>query len=266
MIVALAFGAPRRRHGRNVRAARFIARSTVPVSALCMVANGVREHLRALLGVGAEVTLGEATPLSDAARAGLVSRMHCFLTRGRATDVFLFVSERDARRLLAVALGEGSTGEDLSPLERSALGRLVHELAALFDPLCVERHAAPQPVDAQQAVRCTTYVDLRIGAPLEVTLGIGLTREPADEVGGPAVAAEQLLSVKCDVRAEIARGTILAERLAELAPGAIVRMDTKVGAEAVLKVAELVIARGRGGVVLGEDAVSGTAAFAVDSV
>ncbi len=43
-------------------------------------------------------------------------------------------------------------------------------------------------------------------------------------------------------------------------------MDTKVGVDTMLKVAELVIARGRGGIVVGEDALPAGAAFAVDSV
>ncbi len=266
MIVALAFGPPVPAGERRLREARFVARSTVPVSALCLVANGVREHLRAALGVPLEITLGEAAPLCAAARARLFDGAHCFVTRGRATDVFLFVSERDARRLLAVAFQERAVDCSLSPLERSALGRLVCGLAAVLDPLCAERQAPAQAVDVRQAARCTTYVDLRIGPPVEATLGLGLTREPAADASGPTLAPEHILGVECDVRAEIARGTITAAQLARLGPGEIVRMNTKVGAQAVLKVAELIVARGRGGVVVGEDAISGPAAFAVDSV
>jgi len=144
---------------------------------------------------------------------------------------------------------------------------LVHELAVLFDPLCAERQSPPQPADAELIARCATYVDMRIGPPVDAVLGIGLTREPpSDHVGGPTISADQLLGVVCEIRAEIARGTISAARLAQLAPGETVRMDTKVGADAVLKVAELVIARGRGGIVVDEDALPAGAAFAVDSV
>lgn len=264
MIVALAFGAPSRCGERTIREVRFVARSTIPASALCVVANGIREHLRRLLGVGADVTFGDATPLSESARSKLVDGTRCFLTRGRASDVFVFLRQNDARRLLAVALGEAGGEDDLSALERSALGRLVNELAALFDPLCAERLAPAQTVDPGQTARCTTYVDMRIGPPVDAILGIGLTHEPADHASGPKLSAEHILGVICDVRAEIARGSISAARLTELAPGDVVRMDTKVGGDAVLKVAELVIARGRGGVVVDEDAVSGTAAFAVD--
>ena len=264
MIVALAFGSPRRCGDRAVREARFVPRSTIPASALCVVANGVREHLRRLLGVAAEVTFGDAVPLSASSRSKLVEGAYCFRTPGRSTDVFVFLRRGDARRLLAVAFGEPADDGELSALERSALGRLVNELAALFDPLCAERQAPAQAVAPAQASRCATYVDLRIGPPIDAILGIGLTREPPDDVSGPKLLAEQLLGVRCDVRAEIARGSISAARLTELAPGDVVVMDTKVGGEAVLKVAELVIARGRGGVVVDEDAVSGTAAFAVD--
>jgi hypothetical protein len=107
---------------------------------------------------------------------------------------------------------------------------------------------------------------MRIGAPVDAVLGIGITHEPPADHIGPAISADQLLGVVCEVRAEIARGTMTAERLAQLAPGEMVRMDTKVGAEGLLKVAELVIARGRGGIVVDEDALPTGTAFAVDAV
>lgn len=250
-----------------MRSARFVARSTIPVSALCVVANGVREHLRRLLGISAEVTLGEATPLDDAARRSLVAGTHCYLTQGRTSDVFLFVGGKDARRLLDAAFSERAGELDLSPLERSALGRLVNELAALFDPLCAQRQAPPMLVDPEAAVCCATYVDMRIGPPVDATLGLGLTREPPNEQpAGPLISPEHLLRVRCDVRAHIALGPITAARLAHLAPGEIVRMDTKVAAEAALKVGELVVARGRGGAVTDESGTPVVAAFAVDSI
>ena len=266
MIVALTFGGKHRIDGRDIREAGFAARSTIPLSALCVVANGMREHLRRLLGAAIDVTVGEATPLCDNARECLAVRTHCFLTRGRTSDVLLFINELDARRLLAFAFGEKDGRRQLSPLECSALGRLVHELALLLDPLCAERQASPSPVDAKQIARCVTYVDMRIGAPVDAVLGIGLTHEPPADQIGPTISADQLLGVECEVRAEIARGSMTAERLAYLAPGEMVRMDTKVGAEAMLKVAGLVIARGRGGIVVDEDALPTGTAFAVDAI
>jgi flagellar motor switch/type III secretory pathway protein FliN len=266
MIVALAFGSGRRYDGRIVREARFVERSTVPVSALCLVANGVREHLRRLLGVNAEVTFGEPAPLSESARVRLFAQTDCFLTRGRTADVFLFVRRDDARRLLEVALGASAPGGDLSPLERSALTRLAHELAALFDPLCAERHTAAQIVGIEEAAHCRTYVDLRLGPPLDALLGVGLTREPSGGVGVPTISARHILAVPCEVRAEIARGTISAAELAALESGRTVRMDTKVADAALLKAGEVVIGHGRGGVVVADRTGSATAAFAVDSV
>jgi flagellar motor switch/type III secretory pathway protein FliN len=220
-----------------------------------------------LLGVNAEVTFGEAVSLSDLIRARLVSGTHCFLTRGRLSDVLLFVSEEDARRFVAAAFDERAADRKLSALEHATLGRLANELAMLFDPLCAERYAPAQPVSPEAVAQCVAYVDLRVGPPIDAALGIGMTREPkTDETIGPTISPKLLQDVLCDVRAEIGSGTISAARLACLAPGAVVRLDTKVGANAMLKVDRSTVARGRGGVVMGENGVPRTAAFAVDSV
>lgn len=265
MIAALAFepaplpGAPRIRH------ARFVARSTVPVGALCVVANGVREHLRRLLGVSADVTFGEAAAVTEALRAYLARVEHCYLTRGRLSDVALFVGARDARRLLSAAFGEPDGPRALSPLERAALGRLANELAAVFDPLCAERYAGAHAVRAE-TVRCTSYVDVRIGPPLDAILGIGVTRDPPSDAGVVTLSPQALHGLTCEVRAEIATGSLGAEALARLTVGALVRMDTKVGADAVLKVGGKVVARGRAGVAISADGTPRAAAFAVDSV
>lgn len=266
MIETLAFGPARVERDRSIRTARFVARSTIPISALCVVANGVREHLRRLLGVAAEVTLGEATLLDATARAALGAQAHCFLTRGRTNDVLLCLAEWDARRLLDAAFAERGAEPALSPLERSALCRLADELALLFDPLLAQRLGPPTEVPFHAAI-CSTYVDVRIGAPIDATLGLGLAHEPpAERPAGPSISPALLEDVPCDLRAHVAQGTFSAARLACLAPGEIVRMDTKVGSEAALKVGELVVALGRGGAMTDESGTPTVAAFAVDSV
>ena len=54
-------------NGRRVRRARFVDRSLLPVAAACVVANGVRETLAALLHAsGFELRMGlEAAPACD---------------------------------------------------------------------------------------------------------------------------------------------------------------------------------------------------------
>jgi flagellar motor switch/type III secretory pathway protein FliN len=267
VIRVLVFDPPAGPGSRALRTSRFLPRSTIPIAALCVVANGIREHLRHLLGIAAEVTFGEAVPLSDVMRARLVAGAHCFLTRGRLSDVLLFIGEEDARRLVATAFDERAVDRALSALERATLARLVHELAVLFDPLCAERYAPPLAVGPEAAAGCVNYVDMRIGPPIGATLGVGMTREPIAVVsGGPTISAQLLDDVFCEARAEIATGTMTAAGLASLAPGTIVRMDTKVGANATLKVGGHSVARGRGGVVMGEGGAPRIAAFAVDSV
>jgi flagellar motor switch/type III secretory pathway protein FliN len=249
-----------------IRALQFRARSTVPDSALCCVANGVREHLRRLLGATVEVTCGEPERLTVEARERLLGGSHCFLTHGRLTDVFLIVREPDARRLIGAAFGVPGGERALSSIERAVLLRLAGELAVVLDPLCAERQGTPLPISADQAAQCETFVDLRIGPPIEAVLGLGLSRELPADTGGPTVGEDLLGGVDCEVRAEFARASMSAERLARLKPGEIVGMDTKVGAKALLKVADQVVARGRVGVTVDEEGTPRAAAFAVEAV
>ena len=72
MIATLAFG-PRR--GR-VRPARFVPRPSLPVDAACVLANGVREGLRTLLGEACSVTIGEPVALGAPAWRSLTHDAH----------------------------------------------------------------------------------------------------------------------------------------------------------------------------------------------
>ena len=93
----------------GVRELRFRTRSSIPLEAACVVANGLRETLRELFGEACELVVGEPASLpADAWR--VVSRdALLFLTRGRQTDIVLVIPRADARRLVLRAFGEVAT-------------------------------------------------------------------------------------------------------------------------------------------------------------
>ncbi|MEA2722052.1 MAG: Type flagellar switch regulator (C-ring) FliN C-term [Candidatus Eremiobacteraeota bacterium] len=257
-IAGATFGPPSAR----VRRLRFVPRAPIGVEAACVVANGVRETLRELLGARCELVLGEPAALDAQAWALLASDALLFLTRGRQTDIVLVMPHDDARRLVLRAFGEGDdagAGEAGAPavlpdrvcsaLELHALERIAARCAAAFEPLCAERHEASRPVRADEIPHCAGYFDLRVHAPLALTLGIGIVRELPDPGPSGALRPDALHPVTLEARAVFAEGTIDAAAFVTMQPGQIVKLDTKVGALASLKCGSRRLATGVPGVV-----------------
>ena len=247
MIADATFGAPSNR----VRRMRFVPRASIPVEAACVVANGIRETLRELFGETCELVLGEPAALDATAWALLARDALLFLTRGRQTDVVLVLPQRDARRLVLRAFGEGDALPDgaCSALELHALERIAARCAAAFDPLCAERRAGSRAVRAHDVPACAAYFDLRVHAPVALTLGIGIVRDLPDPGPSGALPAFVLDSVAVEARAVFAEGTIDAAAFVGLKAGDVVRLGTKVGAPASLNLGGRRLATGVPGVV-----------------
>lgn len=253
MIADASFGAP----VRGVRAMRFAARASIPIEAACLVANGMRETLRQVFGASCEIAVGEPAALGPGAWSSIARDAHLFLTRGRQTDIVLVVSRRDARRLLLRAFGEpdaaGSEPEaaagPCSTLELQAIERIAARCAAAFEPLCAERQAAPRPVAMDEVRACVAYVDVRVQAPVAVTLGIGIMRELPDPGPSGSLATSALERVRVETRVVFAEGTLSAASFLALRPGDVVELATKVGGPASLNVAGRRLASGVAGVV-----------------
>jgi hypothetical protein len=252
MIADATFGPPY----AGVRALRFVPRASIPLEAACLVANGMRETLRELLGEQCELVLGEPTSLGAAAWSSLARDALLFLTRGRQTDIILVVPERDARRLVLRAFGEGDALSDAacSALELHALERIAARCAASFDPLCAERRGGARTVRAHEIPACVAYFDVRVGAPIPLTLGIGIVRDLPDPGPSGALSSNALDAVPLEARAVFAEGLLDAAAFVRLRPGDVVRLDTKVGAAASLNIAGLRLASGVVGVAAGRTA------------
>ncbi|MBV8371190.1 MAG: FliM/FliN family flagellar motor switch protein [Candidatus Eremiobacteraeota bacterium] len=247
MIASATFGAA---HGR-VRRLRFVPRASVPLEAACTVANGVRETLRELLGADCELVLGEPAALGAGAWSLLAREALLFLTRGRRTDIVLVLPQSDARRLVLRAFGEGEALPDgaCSALELHALERIAARCAAAFDPLCAERRGGSRPVGIHEVPACAAYFDLRVHAPLALTLGIGIVRELPEPGPVALISPRALDPVEVEARAVFAEGMIAAAEFVRMRPGTVVKLDTKVGAPASLNVGERRLAAGVAGVV-----------------
>ena len=253
MIASLAF-APRRR--TPVRQARFVPRPTLPVDAACVVANGVREGLRTLLGEVCTVTIGEPVALDAAAWRSLVHDALLFATPGRATDVVFVLAARDARRLVAAAFGEQPGAEEgaWSTLEAGAIERIVARCANAIEALCVERRGPTSTVEAARVPRAVAYFDVRVAAPVALTLGVGIGRDLPETPPLATLSPATLGEVSVDVRVVLGRAALPVPRLLELRVGSVVTLGTKVEGEGELNVAGQRIAFGTCGLRQGRTA------------
>jgi len=251
VIATLAFGAPR----GGVRRPRFVLRPNLPVEAACVVANGIREALRSLLGEACAVTIGDPVAIDAAAWRSLIRDACVFATPGRATDVVFVLAARDARRLVRAAFGEDGAGEDAaSALEAGAIERIVARCATACDALCAERRGPTAAVDPARAPRSVAYFDVRVASPLTFVIGVGIARElpVPPPAGGLSPAALEALPV--DVQVVLGRGSLPTPRLLQLRVGSVVKLGTKVDGEGELKVAGQRIAFGTCGVRNGRSA------------
>jgi hypothetical protein len=234
----------------GVRALRFVPRASIPLEAACVVANGIRETLRELLGE-CDLVLGEPAALGPQAWALLARDSLLFLTRGRLTDVVIVLPQRDARRLVLRAFGEGDELPDgaCSALELHALERIAARCAGAFEPLFRGRGEAPRAVRGSEVPACAAYFDVRVRAPLALTLGIGVVRELPDPDPTAMLARSTLDALTVDLRAVFAEGILDAAGFVELRPGSVVKLETKVGAPASLNLGAGRLATGAAGVV-----------------
>jgi len=223
----------------------FVPRSTLPVSAACLVANGVREHLTRLLGrdVDTEV-VGPALPTADARRT-LFEGALVYRVRGRNGDAFVALRSLDARRLAAAAFREDGPVEGflLSSIERATIERILSALPPLCAPLCgpVRTVTPEQPDRAVADVR--TYFEVRTLGAIRVALAFALAVDPAESVVA-TLALEDLREIEVDCSVEIACGSVGIASLAALTEGSVVPLNAPLDALGTLRACGVAIVRG----------------------
>jgi hypothetical protein len=228
----------------GVRALRFCRRSSIPLEAACVVANGLRETLRELLGEACELVVGEPCALGAGAWRVLAQDALLFLTRGRQTDIVLVIPRADARRLVLRAFGESAPapqcGEplerDCSALELHAIERIAARCAPAFDPLCAERRSPSRAVAPGEVPVCAAYFDVRVHAPAALVLGVAIVRALPDPGSSGGLAPAALDAVPLPVRVIFASGHVAAERFLQWQLGDVVAFETPLAAAATLEV------------------------------
>src|SRR5271168_4105276 len=179
--------------GRTVRAIAFVRRSTLPLSAACLVANGVREQLSRLLASELEVELAEPAVPGPAECRLLVEGAIVFRVRGRICDGFIIIRPADARRLAALAFGESerASGAPLSDIERVTLERIVAALAPLCNTLCGTLGPVTRETSERAALDLQSYFEVRTTGSPALAIGFALARDPIEEVA-PQMSLDDL--------------------------------------------------------------------------
>lgn len=233
-------------NGRRVRRARFVDRSLLPVAAACVVANGVRETLAALLSTSVELRLFAPVMPAREAWSRLLDGARLYRVRGTLGEAALILGADDAVALAGLAFGESpDRGRSASPIEREVLARIVRALGGTLGALVGVCESPPAESDAQAAAY-TTFFELALERPAALRLGIA-TREPEPSSAGGLRAAD-LSEIELEISVRLAPGRVGPIALADLRPGACLPITTLAGAAAELCARDRSIARGTCGV------------------
>jgi hypothetical protein len=234
---------------KRVRPMRFETRSCLPTSAVCVVANGVRETLSSLLGAPASMRLCEPSLPAPHAWSAIVAGALLYRVRGGVAVAALILRAVDAIAIAAAIFGElehGPLDRALSPIEREVVDRTASAIAGNLTAICgacdghrIERVAA---IDG-----FATYFELLLEEPAAARIGIALSRDPLPE---PRACVEigHLGPMRIAAAGSIDLGLVDAATAAALAPGAIVPLRSTDLHRCTLTAHGGLLARGRCGV------------------
>jgi flagellar motor switch/type III secretory pathway protein FliN len=245
--------------GRMLRTIAFRPRSTFPLQAACLVANGLREQLSRLLAHEFELDLVEPALIASQARRILFGSALTYRLRGRLCDAFIVLRAGDARRLVAAAFGEAERPErdPLSEIERTTLERIIAAIAPLCVPLCGPAGAVSREPPERAEIESVTYFEVRTSGVLAVAIGFALTRDPPEEVG-QRLSLDDLLDVQLEGSVECARGAIDVPGFARLGVESLLPLHTMLEELGTLRFGSVDFARG------GCGAIGGQSAFVVE--
>lgn len=245
---------------KAVRAARFEARSCLPVSAACVVANGVRETLSSILGAPVAMRLFEPSIPSPQAWPVILENARLYRMRGSVADAAIVLRRIDAGTLAAALFGEPHSGapRELSPLESDVIDRMIVTIAANLSVVCGKRDGAV--VERVGAIAgFVTYFELSIEQPVSAGIGVALSRDPIPERGASLDVAN-LAAIHLRARAMLDLGTVEAAALARIAVGTTLPLTDSAFDHGVIAVDRRRIAGGGCGVRNGQYAIAVDAA------
>jgi hypothetical protein len=231
-VKSLVFGSSPREGRERVQNARFEERSSLPTSAVCLVASGMRETLSALLRTSVALSLFEPTIPPTPAWSAIVQGAHIYRLRARKADAAIVLRPPDAAALAAAVFGEaqpagrvncalpaGRVNCALSPMEREVLDRLVRAIAGSLAAVCGMREGEEiENVDEIEGF--VTYFELQLEVPVAARIGIALSSDPAPEPRGH-LTLEDLSQVQLVPVASLDLGTIEAGTICRLSLGTL---------------------------------------------
>jgi flagellar motor switch protein FliM len=249
-VKSLVFGSSVRDGCNRVQTARFEERSSLPTSAVCVVASGVRETLSALLRTSVALSLFEPTIPQTAAWSTIVQGAQLYRLRARKADAAIVLRPPDAAALAAAVFGEplaaGSANRALSPIEREVVNRVVHAIAGSLAAVCGTREG--EEIDNVAEIEgFVTYFELQVEAPVAARIGIALSSDPPPEPCGH-LTLEDLSQVELAPVASLDLGTIEAGTIARLSVGALLPVDALNLHQVSLQLHDRMLAHGVGGV------------------
>jgi flagellar motor switch protein FliM len=239
----------------RVRAWAAARRSSLPLGAACVVANGARESLSALLAAPVELRVCEPSIPRACAWRELLRDALLYRVRGSLADAVLVLRPDDAGTLAAALFGERAprAGRALSPFERDVLDRTIGSLAAHLGPLC----GARETLKAERVERVeplVTYFELSLLEPVVARLGVALTRDPSSQ---PQIRIEaaHLAEVPIAAQVRLDLGAVSAHSLATLATGTTLPLRSEDLHRCALHAHGRAVARGTAGLVDGRCAL-----------
>ncbi len=211
---------------KRVRRARFEARSSLPISAACVVANGIRETLSSLLGGSVSVRLFEPTIPGPHMWPAILRDARIYRVRGSVADAAVVLRAPDALPVAAALFGESPCAvaqRALSPIECDVVDRMINAVAANLGAVCgsLEGHTVER-VGALDGF--VSYFELLIEKPVAARIGIALSREPSPEARG-SLELRHLGAVRLTASASLDLGETEAAAVARLVVGAMIPVE-----------------------------------------
>lgn len=248
--------ASRSNTGKRVREAHFERRSSLPASAACVVANGIRETLSALLGAPVILRLFEPVIPDPRAWDAIALRATMYRVRGSVADAAIVLRAPDAIAIASAIFGEPATRDarELSPIERDVVDRAANAIAANLIAVCGARESrAIERVCAIDGF--VTFFEMSLEGPVEARIGIALSRDPAPEPRG-GFELLHLADVRVAAVAAIDLGSTLVRDVGRFAVGTMLPIRAEDLRRCTLAIAGRPIARGACGVGNGRYAVA----------
>jgi len=251
----LAFRAPSQCAGKRVRHAAFEERSSLPVSAVCVVASGLRERLSASLQTSVVLQVTEPAVPTVQAWTAITNGASLYGVFGSVLDAAIVLRGPDACALAAAAFGENGAPPkcELSTMEREVVDRIVSAVAGALAPVCGTLEArAPERLETIAGF--VTYFEAIVEMPVSARIGIALSRDP--ETKPPAaIEAAELSDIVLDAVAYVDLGTYEAGAMAALAPGAILPITGSSTFRGSLRIGGRTLAKGACGAYRGRYAL-----------